>query len=194
MKRSILLLMAVLMAVFFVSCEKEEILPPDVEQDNLEQAALKCAKEKDKRSFEGICTPLDFAAGLWYDATDDWRVTGTTLWAYNETGTGGTTILTVDAKNPHEENRGIWEMEWEFVVMEPTYLVATATGIGVSGKVKGLKANWTYTFNYTGPLDGPPEFPFDITHPSFRYEVEGFIEKPQGHNKHKAPRHRGHRR
>ena len=176
------MLMAIAVALIFFGCAKEEILAPEVEQDAMEESALKGAKAKAKRSFEGICTLVDFPAGLWYDAMDDWRVTGTTLWGYNETGTGGTTILTVDAKNPHEENRGIWEMEWEFSVMDPPFLmVAIATGKGIEGKVKGMKANWTYTLHYTGPMIEDGVFPpFDVTHPSFRYVVEGNIEKPQG--------------
>ena len=94
----------------------------------------------------------------------------------------GTATLTVDPKNPHELNRGIWEMEWSGSIT-PTddglLVIAIAEGWGIAGKVKGMKANWTYTMNYTGPML-PGDFPFDITDPSFYYAVTGNIEKPQG--------------
>lgn len=183
-----LMLVAIAMAVIFAGCEKNEILPPDLEQDALEESTLKGAKVKDKRSFEGICNVIDFGEGIWHDETDDWRTTGTSYWYYNEAKTAGTATLIVDAKNPHKENRGKWEMEWEFVPVEQpevgVLMVATATGIGVEGKVKGMQANWTYTFHYTGPLDGPSEFPFDINDPSFHYVINGNIVKPQGPIKH----------
>jgi hypothetical protein len=168
------MLVAIVMAVIFAGCEKEEILPPDPQQDALEESALKGAKVKDKRSFEGVCIPVDPDNFVWYDDMDDWRVTGTTVWSYSdETQSGGKTILYVDAKNPHEENRGIWEMDWEFEIFMPgdegIYAVAVVTGEGISGKVKGMKAKWTYTLDW--------EFAKPET---FFYAVKGNIDKPQG--------------
>lgn len=170
------MLVAIAMAVIFAGCEKEEIVPLDVEQDALAKSASKSADVK--RTFEGICSPVNPAEFIWHDAMDDWRVSGTTVWSYSdETHSGGTTILYVDAKNPHDENRGIWEMVWEFEEFtesdEGIYAVGKATGLGVAGKVKGMKANWTYTLDWEY---AKPE--------TFFYAVSGNIDKPRGPIKH----------
>ncbi len=114
---------------------------------------------------------------------DDWRVTGTTLWVQPDEGVfEGTAELFVDARNPHDENSGKWEMTW-FGSMTPsadgssTLIVAEAFGMGVEGKVRGMKANWTYTMTY----DGTPE--------TFFYVVKGSIEKSQVQRKHRNRRH-----
>jgi len=180
MKRSILMLLVVGVAIIFFGCEKDYV-EPDLSMDDQETTALKGAKVKVKRTFEGICTfvfpPDETGDNQWYDETDDWRTTGTTIWVQPDPEAfEGTATLFVDPKNPHEENRGIWEMTWEGTMTPNTdgaVIVATATGEGVAGKVKGMKANWIYTMNYIGPW--PP-----IPNETFFYVVEGNIEKPQG--------------
>ncbi|RLD53332.1 MAG: hypothetical protein DRI97_13645 [Bacteroidetes bacterium] len=180
------MLLAIAVALIFFGCEKEAILPLESGMDDQETTALKAAKDKVKRTFEGICTPVDNGdpnVNEWYDDTDDWRTTGTTIWEFDPNGGFfGTAVLTVEAKNPHEDNRGIWEMEWSGeinFVGEVMVIAATATGVGVEGKVKGMKANWTYTMNYVGTFP-----PLDVKNPTCFYTVEGNIVKPQGPIKH----------
>ncbi len=179
MKRSILMLMAIIVAAFFAGCEKEKILSPDQGMENQETADLKAAKVK--RTFEGICTFVKPEPNTWHDVMDDWRVTGTTVWEQAAGGFYGTAKLYVEAKNPHETNRGIWEMTWTGSIT-PTddglLIVATATGVGVEGKVKGMKANWTYSMDYIGEEAPNPG------NPTFFYKVKGNIEKPHGPIKH----------
>ena len=69
-----------------------------------------------------------------------------------------------------------WEITWtgEISFVEGgVVIVATATGVGIEGKVKGMKANWTYTMNYVGD-----DFP--TPNETFFYVIEGNIDKPQG--------------
>ncbi len=104
MKRSILLLMAIAVALIFFGCEKETFAPETNPIDQ-ETAAFKAAKEK--VSFEGISFPAEVPGPYdtegditeylngkyqtkwkdvivtWYDDADDWRVTGTTVWYAN---------------------------------------------------------------------------------------------------------------
>lgn len=185
MKGSILCLVAIAMAVIFAGCEKEEVLSPEQEQEALKEYVLKSAETKGL--FEGLCTPVDPGNFIWYDDMDDWRVTGTTVWSYSdETLSGGTTILYVGADNPNDPNRGVWEMEWEFEEFnespEGIYAVAIATGKGVSGEVRGMKAKWTYTLDW------------DFTPETFFYAVSGKIENQYGpdhkeHKRRKGQRH-----
>jgi len=166
------MLMAITVALIFFSCEKETFAP-ESEQDAMEESALKGAKINVKRTFEGVCTKVWAIQDQneWYDATDDWRTTGTTIWKMD-----GTAVLIVEAKNPHEENRGKWEMEYVFVEFsstpEGTYILCTVTGTGTEGKVKGMKANWIYTMDCDGPA-GP-------SNPEFFYAITGNIDNPQG--------------
>lgn len=178
MKRTSLMILLIGVATVFFGCEKD-FVEPDLSMDDQETVALKGAKVK--RAFSGICTqvlpPAIEGDNEWYDETDDWRTTGTTLWVQPDLEVfGGTTTLIVDPKNPHKENRGKWEMTWEGTMVPKDLenpaagldIVAKAKGVGVAGKVKGMKANWTYTMDW----DGTPE--------TFFYVVEGNIEKPQG--------------
>ncbi len=102
MKRSILMLMAIAVALIFFGCAKEEILPPDLEQDALEESALKGAKVNKPAKFIGTSIPVINTAepnnfGIptalpngqtlvegvsveWYDEASDWRVTGKSVW------------------------------------------------------------------------------------------------------------------
>ena len=174
MKHSKLMLLVVGATIIFFGCEKMEIEPPDLDQSNGAIASLKCTKVK--RTFEGICTPVEMTAEInkWYDATDDWRVTGNTIWVTAADGFYGTAELIVDARNPHDENRGKWEMTWTGSITpteEGILVEASAEGTGVEGKVKGLKANWTYTMDYVGADFPNPE------NPTFFYKIEGSIDK-----------------
>ena len=176
MKRSSLMLLLIGVAIIFFGCTKEDLVDPALDLVDQEITALKAAKVK--RTFEGICTFVAPVPNTWYDATDDWRVTGTTIWVQpDQSKFEGTAELFVDATNPHDENRGKWEMTWTGSITPSEtgmLLVATANGIGVEGKVRGMKANWTYTMNYVGT-----DFP-NLENPTFFYAIAGNIEKPQG--------------
>ena len=172
MKRLISMLLVIGVGLFFFGCQKD-IIEPDLNMDDQQTTALK--KAKVKRTFEGICTPVEFIPDVinkWHDETDDWRTTGTTLWVQPDPLVfEGTATLLVDPKNPHEVDRGIWDMTWKFMQfpsIADNRLIATAEGIGVAGKVKGMKAYWTYTMDHDG------------TDETFFYVVEGNIDKPQG--------------
>ena len=176
MKRSILMLMVIAVALIFFGCEKETFAP-ESEQDAMEESVLKGAEIKVKRTFEGVCNKVWAIEdrNVWYDVTDDWRTTGTSIWELD-----GTAVLIVEAKNPHEENSGKWEMEYVFDVFDVTpegaYILCTVTGTGTEGKVKGMTANWVYTMDCDGPVS--PE------NPEFFYSLTGNIVKPQGPIKH----------
>ena len=187
MKRSILILLVIGTVMIFFGCSVDNPMAPNLNQNDpmakelsqSDQAPTPLAKAKAKRTFEGICTFVEPVPNTWYDATDDWRTTGTTIWIQPDLSVfGGTATLFVDAKNPHDENRGVWEMTWTGA-LTPTpdpvgmIIVATATGVGVEGKVKGMKANWTYTMNYVGDN-------FPTPNETFFYVIEGNIDKPQG--------------
>ncbi len=80
MKRLISMLLVLGVAIFIFGCEKE-IVEPDLNMDDQETTALKKAKVKVKRTFEGICTFVTSTVpNTWYDETDDWRTTGITIW------------------------------------------------------------------------------------------------------------------
>jgi hypothetical protein len=175
MKKFNCVLLLSLALMLIVGCAKDNLFAP---ADDQEAPSLK--SEKVKRTFTGICTNVltTNEVNEWYDATDDWRVTGTTFWT--EEGDvpdgydfAGTAVLIVDAKNKHDENRGIWEMTWKGTITpigeNLLLIVAIATGEGIEGKVKGMNANWTYTMNW------------DTTNPeTYFYVIEGNIDKPQG--------------
>jgi len=187
MKHSKLMLLAIGAAIIFFGCEKMDPELSEPDQPDLEIASLKCTKVN--WTFEGTCTPVEMTAEInkWYDATDDWRVTGTTIWVTAADGFYGTAELFVDARNPHDENSGKWEMTWTGSITptaEGILLVASAEGTGVEGKVKGMKANWTYTMDYIGA-----DFP-NPANPTFFYKIEGSIEKNNGdHGKGHKNRH-----
>jgi hypothetical protein len=178
MERSKFMLLVIGAAFIFFGYTKDHTLATDLQND-LETTSLKCAKVK--KTFKGKCTPVEMIAGTnkWYDATDDWRVTGTTIWVTAADGFYGTAELFVDARNPHDENRGKWEMEWVGKITfgedgNSALVVATVDGKGVEGKVKGMIATWIYTMNYVGDLSKMP----DPTNPTCFYTIEGNIEKP----------------
>ena len=175
MKRVPFLLMIFCLGLIFTNCEKEEELAPELMIEDYESTDLN--DEKIKRPFTGICTPVSlFPVNTWYDDTDDWRVTGQSIWVEDpECDFCGTMELTVDPKNPHDENRGKWEATWygEITFNEDgAVIVAYVEGEGVEGKVEGLEANWIYTMTYIG------ELPFNPSNPTFFYVIEGNIDKP----------------
>ena len=185
MKRSILILLVIAAVMLFFGCSGDNPMAPNLNQSDPMAKGLNQSDQvtttlaKVKRTFEGICTFVTFPPNTWYDKTDDWRVTGTTIWTQPDLEKfEGTTLLFVDAKNKHNDNRGIWEMTWTGALtptLDPAgmIIVATATGVGVEGKVKGMKANWTYTMNYVGDN-------FPTPNETFFYVIEGNIDKPQG--------------
>lgn len=184
MKRSILIFMMIGTVMIFFGCSGDNPMVPKLNQSDPMAKELNQSDQvtttlaKVKRTFTGICTqvipPQIEGDNEWYDAADDWRVTGTTIWRMpNPNEFGGTATLSVDAKNPHDENRGVWEMIWsgtETPIEGGLLIVAHATGEGVEGKVKGMFAEWTYTMNLI----------FGDEENTFFYAVEGNIVKPQG--------------
>ena len=178
MKRPKFMLLVIGAAIIFFGYTKDDSLAADL-QNNLETTSLNYSKAK--KTFKGKSTPVEMTAEInkWYDATDDWRVTGTTIWVKAADGFKGTAELFVDARNPNDENRGKWEIKWEGKITlgedgKSALVVATADGKGVEGKVKGMIATWIYTMNYVGDLSKMP----DPTNPTCFYTVEGKVEKP----------------
>jgi hypothetical protein len=175
MKHLLVFLMLLGCILIFSNCSEDELTKSDYPTSD-EDIILRAGP--DKRPFEGICTFVTFEGGnTWYDDTDDWRTTGTTVWTETGPGFEGTCLLYVAPKNPHDEYRGIWELTWTGTITfhdDGVLIVAEATGIGVEGKVEGLSANWTYTMNYIGNDFPNPE------NETFVYMIEGNIDKPTG--------------
>ena len=183
MKRSILMLLVIGVAMIFFGCEKMDPLVPDSNIDQ-EITSLKAAKV---RTFTGTCIPIDVNPPIinkWYDEADEWRVTGTTLWTQPDPDVfEGTAELFVDIGkpngvpkgNPEGVFRGKWEITWDGIQtpimdadeMVGLKIVCDAYGIGKEGAVKGLVAEWTYTMNLL----------FADEANTFYYETEGFIKK-----------------
>ena len=130
--------------------------------------------EKEPVPFQGTCTFVSPVPNTWYDETDDWRTTGTTIWDQPDTAVfAGTAELIVDPENTDGESRGKWEMTWEGSMTPSSdgmILVANAEGTGIEGEVNGLKASWTYTMTYDG------EWPPNPPNSTFYYVIEGTIE------------------
>ena len=170
MKSSILLLMTICAALFFSGCEKEEIMPNPTDMVDVEENIL---KKNSKTTFEGTCKFVKSEPNTWYDETDDWRTTGTTIWEQpNPHVFKGTATLYVGTENPHRENRGIWDIKWKGELVSGAggaIIIATAKGKGVQGEVFGMKAEWTYTMNYKGD-----DFP-NPANPTFFYVIQGEI-------------------
>ncbi len=178
MKRSKFMLLVIGAAIIFFGYMKDDSMAADLQNDP-ETTSLNYARVK--KAFKGTSTPVEMTAEInkWHDTTDDWRVTGTTIWVTAADGFKGTAELFVDGKNPGGENRGKWEIKWEGKVTlgedgKSALVVATADGKGVEGKVKGMTATWIYTMNYVGDLSKMP----DPTNPTCFYNVEGKVEKP----------------
>ena len=171
MKRTGVFIFLIGICLIFSACSKDEQFKHELKMKSKEYKAIKL-----KRTFEGVCTFVEPVPNTWYDETDDWRVTGTTIWTQPDPAVfSGTAELFVCAKNPFDENRGKWEMKWEGGLAPNAEgtgfdIVATATGVGVEGKVKGMKAKWTYTMNYIGD-----DFP-NPANPTFFYKIKGSIE------------------
>lgn len=164
-------------ALIFLGCEKMDPVSPDLDQTDQEMAVLKGAMAGN--TFEGICTNVltNEEVNEWYDATDNWKTTGSSFWVQPDQSVfEGTCTLILDPRNSHEESAGKWAMTWEgsMTFLEDgsgAYITAKAEGVGVEGKVKGLEATWTYTMNW---VFADPE--------TFVYAVEGKI-VPPGHTK-----------
>ncbi len=178
MERLKFMLLVIVATIIFSGYMKENSLASDLKND-LGTTSMKYAKVK--KTFKGKSTPVEMSAEInkWHDATDDWRVTGTTIWVTAADGFKGTAELFVDARNPNDENRGKWEIKWEGKITigedgKSALVVATADGKGVEGKVKGMTATWVYTMNYVGDLSKMP----DPTNPTCFYNIEGRVEKP----------------
>ena len=178
MKRSKFILLVIGAAIILFGYMKDDSMAAGL-PNGLETTSLRHAKAK--KTFKGKSSPVEMTAEInkWYDAADDWRVTGTTIWVKAPDGFKGTAELFVDGRNPNDENRGKWEMKWEGIITigedgKSALVVATAEGKGVEGKVKGMIATWTYTMNYVGDLSKMP----DPTNPTCFYTVEGKVEKP----------------
>ncbi len=154
-------------AIIFSGCSKDDSLAPISQND--QEINLKAKKEH--AHFTGKCTPLPpiYDVNAWYDATDDLRTTGTTIWMEDDETDAfdGTALLLVGALNPNDDNHGIWDITWSGEI-EPTaegglVIVVHAVGIGTEGSVEGLTARWKYKMDY----DGTPE--------TFMYVIKGKI-------------------
>ena len=108
MKRSKFMLLAIGAAIIFFGYTKNDSFAGL--QNDPETTSMNYAKVK--KTFKGKCSPVEMTAEInkWYDATDDWRVTGTSIWVKAADGFKGTAELFVDARNPNDENRGKWEI------------------------------------------------------------------------------------
>ena len=152
MRRSNLMFLLIGIAIIFGGCEKMDSLEPNAGIDQ-ESSLLKAAKVHTK--FTGLCTPITLSpVNTWYDESDDWRVTGTTIWITesviqcDETTfkLRGTAELTLD------DDGGKWAMTWHgtqtLTSPEGNFtIVAHAVGTGIEGEVEGLTARWKYTLD-----------------------------------------------
>lgn len=172
MKRTFLMLLVMGASMFFFACDKLDpvFLDPVADQQTAELKGTKAGN-----TFTGICTNVltNEEVNEWYDATDDWRTTGSTFWVQPDPEVfEGTCTMIVDARNPHEESAGKWAISWEGTMTflddgTGAFIFATAVGTGIEGKVEGLVANWTYTMNW---VFSEPE--------TFVYAIEGKIIPP----------------
>jgi hypothetical protein len=155
-----------------VGCLKQD----DPIMDNSNDLQLK--SKKIPMHFTGTCTPLSADdARIWYDAADDERVTGLSIWI--NTGMEpidemtneitGTAEIFVGAEDVGDDYAGKWELTWKVTqtLTSPdgsTFkLVCHAFGTGTEGEVLGLTAKWKYWMDF----DGSPE--------SFIYYSKGKI-------------------
>ena len=169
MKRSILFSLVFGASLIFLGCSKDYV-EPDVSKNDQETASLKSTKVK--TAFEGVCTPVSLSpVNTWYDATNDARVTGTSIWVTEEVTQideitfelRGTAELTL------EDGLGKWAMSWHGTqtLTSPDgsafKIVAHAVGTGIEGDVLGMEARWKYFLDF----DGTPETLF--------YSIKGKI-------------------
>jgi len=183
MKTKILLFVCLFVgvAIFLPACSEDNPLYPGTQKDEF---ANSLKSKKIPTQFVGVCTPLSVDDGIWYDAADDERVTGLSIWASTgmepidamTTEITGTAEIFVGAETLEDvdngEYLGKWEMSWKVTstLTSPdgsTFLnVGHAVGTGTEGEVLGLTAKWKYTMDY----DGSPE--------SFMYVSKGKITEP----------------
>ncbi len=166
MKTKILLFVCLFagLAMIFSACSENSLIP-----DNQNDEILK--SKKIPTQFTGICTPIDdmgYSVISWYDATDDPRVTGVSLWFF--TGIEPIDEVTIELTGTAEIYKGAetvedvyngdydgkWEMTWKGY-QNYTYpgsitfkIVAHGTGTGTEGDVLGLTARWKYTMDFDG--------------------------------------------
>jgi len=172
------MLMAIVVALIFFGCEKENFAP-EAEQDAMEESALKAKKVR--TDFTGTCMPLPLPpidAGTlvelpngrtkvmgnvsdWAEEASDPRITGISRWDANYFWEGepfaspakvfGKTTIFVGGDA--ESNVGVWEMTWHGNVtipgiQGPFNAICYGNGVGKSGIVKGMTGKWTYTLTW----------------------------------------------
>jgi hypothetical protein len=140
-------------SLIFMGCSKDYVEPDHEKKD---QVII----------FNGTCTPVEMTEEInkWYDKTNDWRVTGHTIWEQPDPDVfAGTATLIVDPMEADQENAGIWALTWEGTMCPQddgsTLICAKAVGVGIEGEVAGLKAEWVYSMEYDG---SPATFFYDI--------------------------------
>ena len=169
MKTKILLFICLFLgvAVFFFGCSEKNSLIPGLNQND----ELSLKSKKIPTHFSGTCTPRSEDLITWYDAADDERVTGLSLWFSTEaeqideitTEITGRAEIFVGAETLDDVNNGDyvgkWEMTWKVTstLTSPdgsTFKnVGQGVGAGTEGEVLGLTARWKYTMDF----DGSPE-------------------------------------
>ena len=170
--------------IFFFGCQKDNTVTTEPNQSDEVTTSLKAAKVH--THFIGICTPIEFVSptkSIWYDDTDDDRVTGVSFWETESVvpidevtfELSGTTELFVgvevddDGEYSIDDNDGKWEMTWKGTqtLTSPdgsTFrIVAHAVGDGIGGIVEGMTAKWKYTLDF----DGTPQ--------TLHYHIKGKI-------------------
>ncbi|WP_167611628.1 hypothetical protein [Maribellus sediminis] len=171
MKAKILLFVCLIagIAILLPGCSEDNSQFPDLNQNNEVSNALK--SKKIPTQFSGTCTPRSEDLTIWYDATDDERVTGISRWNTTEVNQiddinfelAGTAEIFVGANTIEDVNNGEylgkWDMTWKGsqTLTSPdgsTFrIVGQGVGAGTEGTVFGLTARWKYTMVF----DGSPE-------------------------------------
>lgn len=173
MKRSNFIFLVLGLGIIFFGCSKDDFLPPELDQNDQAEVALKAAKVKTE--FMGVSSPdpggqMDMTAKplpngklkaqfytVWHDDPlnpEHWMVKGQTTWEVKQIIEAGDDLnfkywgkceLLLD------DNKGVWELSWHgyWITSEAgPQLIAYAVGQGKSGEVKGMVGKWTYTFNF----------------------------------------------
>ncbi len=187
MKKLILIFLFFGIAMFYIGCSDTNPSAPALSQDDQVMTTL----AKAKTTFTGQCTHLEDGnsgtqmplpngkvlsegeTAYWYDSANEPLVSGVSKWYINR-------IINVDGsqkiwgkaeifvgtnsetEDPETNNNGIWEITWHgWLTTTTPELVCDAAGTGMSGDVKGMVANWVYTFNFG----------------LYQYDTEGYILK-----------------
>ena len=167
MKRFNLLILIIGVAVIFFGCSKNNAFVPD------DQVATSLKAKVVNTHFTGTSSPLvppGSVPNVWYDAADDPRVTGVSIWVTegtevngNTTKLWGTSEIFKGAADIDDVNNGNYDGKWDISwrgtqIMKPDgfIIVAHATGTGTEGDVAGLTAKWKYTMDFDGTA--PPMY------------------------------------